>query len=265
SHDPDRREPSAGAADRYAGLDGAGRAGGKDPAEETEERRGPAAAFASAARRDRADGHPQDDLSRDRGSDPVLRARAVSVRPDRDRVDAGLHDDPGLRRADGRGRNQADQRIRGGAGGGEEAGRSEGDRGGHDGAGSECAVPERDGIDGELSAVGDVGWPAGGPGIEELSDQGQRQIQSGQAEAARLPPRREEQDQEGEGPNGGADGRGGRRDPQSAGTSDPTRERGHDAARGLRPGRSTEAGGDARHDDEAAAADPLLAADRLRG
>src|SRR5437016_4673200 len=77
SDDPNRREPPAGAANRHARLDGAGGAGGGNPAEEAEEWCGSATASARAARRHGADGHPQDDVPRHRGSDPLLRAGAI--------------------------------------------------------------------------------------------------------------------------------------------------------------------------------------------
>src|SRR5512133_2409516 len=90
------RQSSDGGPDRRRRLDRAGVANGEGPQKEAQERGGPAAALARHARGADLDGDSETPLPRGGGANSVLRASAIPVRPDRDRLDAGLHDNPGL-------------------------------------------------------------------------------------------------------------------------------------------------------------------------
>src|SRR5512144_197452 len=88
-HDRDRTEPPARADHRGDRLDRARGAGAGDPAEQAQERGGPAAPSSSV---DRGPGVARDaipDVPRPGGSDPVLRAGATPLRVDRDRLEPG--------------------------------------------------------------------------------------------------------------------------------------------------------------------------------
>src|SRR5712691_10797095 len=256
----DRREAdaSAGGADGPAGLGRSGSAGGADPGEQAEERGWPPAASAGAARRDAADGNAEDELSGCGGSNPVLRAGAVSVRADGDGLDARFHDDLGLHRIDGRGRNRSDQRIRGGAGSCGEAGRSENSGGGHDGAGSGDPVAERDGIDGIVFQLGGGGEQARRPGAEGIRGESVEQAEGGQGEGAQVSSLRE--DEAGASGVARADGGIGGLD---AGAARARALGGRGTAAWILEGGAGESGAAARDDEEAPAANPILAANRL--
>src|SRR5712691_2220242 len=256
----DRREADAstGGADGPAGLGRSGSAGGADPGEQAEERGWPPAASAGAARRDAADGNAEDELSGCGGSNPVLRAGAVSVRADRDGLDARFHDDRGLHRIDGGRRNRADQRVRGGAGGGGEVSRKEGDVGGHDSAGSSDPVAERDGIDGVVFQLGGGGEQARWPGAEGLRGESVEQAEGGQGEGAQVSSLREDEaDAAGAARGNGESGR------VDAGAARAGAVGGRGSAARILEGGARESAAAARDDEEALAANPLLAAHRL--
>src|ERR1035438_10093862 len=246
---PDRSEPSAGAADGHTGLDGDGGASRTDPAEEAEERCWSAAAPANDAGSDRLYGDAATDVPGGRGPDPVLRAGSLHVRADRDGMDAGLHDHPGLHGADGRGRRTAAERVRGRACGREEAGRPEHHGRGYDSAGGGDPAPERDGADGELPSIGDIGGKACGRWSEEVSGQDDRKIRGREEEAPRVPTRREEQDEGGKGSDGLGDDGDRRRDPICAGGCARSDEERCDQAAGPRYRRAEPAHSSTRRDD----------------
>jgi len=160
---PHRGGPQAGPDDRYPELDGAGGSSPADTDREAEERRWAAAAPACHCGCHAADGHPQAHLPGGGGSDPLLRPRPLPVWAHRDGMDAGLHHDPGLHRADGRAGDQAAESARGGAGGGKEAGGPQDCGRRHHGAGSGDPSSERDGADGQLPELGGRRQPQGRP------------------------------------------------------------------------------------------------------
>lgn len=95
-------QSSDGGSDRHGGLDGDGIAGREGPRQKGQECGGTTAELARDTWGVDVDGDSKDALPRGGGADSVLRAGAIPVRPDRDGLDAGLHDDPGFRAASGR-------------------------------------------------------------------------------------------------------------------------------------------------------------------
>src|SRR5512142_1699602 len=112
------RQSPDGRPDGHHRLDRDGGTCREAPCPEAQECGGATAALEGNAGRADVDGAPEAALSGGGGADSVLRAGPVPMRVDRDGLDAGLHDDPGLRAASWGGRLQAHQRVSGRAGGG---------------------------------------------------------------------------------------------------------------------------------------------------
>src|SRR5260370_27622028 len=117
-----------------------------------------------------------------------------------------------LRDAVGRGRREADQRVRGEVGGGGEAGGPECGGRGYEGAGGGHPLPTRDAIDGRLHEHGSWGEQARGPCIEGVREEEQQGIRSGVQKSSRVPPVRENE--------GGASEGDGRDDEDSGGCAE---------------------------------------------
>ena len=133
------------------------------------------------------------------GPDTSLRASSVPVRADGDGLDPGPQHAARLHGVDGRGRTPLHQRVRGGVGGGGEAGGPEGAGGGHDGAGVRDAVPERDGSDGRLHCLAGGGLQRRRRGIQALGRAGEGGLRGGEEEGAGVPALRQDEGAEGQG------------------------------------------------------------------
>ena len=179
--------PPTGPSDRHPGLDRIGAPSPAGSSSKTQKRRWAAAALACLLGCHAADGHPQADLPGGRGPDPLLRPRAVLVRVDRNAVDPGLHDHPGLHPTDGRGRDQTHQSIRGANGGETEVGGPQDCGRRHDCPRSGDPLSQRDGAHDSLPDLGGKCSPEGRPRAEGICGADGRSIQSGQAESSRIP------------------------------------------------------------------------------
>jgi hypothetical protein len=141
-----RRQPSLGSPRGGDRLDGLAWFRRGDSDEQGEERGRSPASAPGVDGRSAVQGDEEDDLPRDRGLHPVLRAGPLPLRAHRNGMVTGPQHYLRLRDAVGRGRSEADQRVRGEVGGGGEAGRPARGGRGYDGAGGGHPLPTRNAI-----------------------------------------------------------------------------------------------------------------------